>query len=130
MDSISLVRALYAAFANGDMEHFVGALDGDIEWDEAAGFPLIGGRHVGVDAVVGVLSSLPRDWDAMWFEPREFLADGDLVVVLGDTGATWRATGASYTTPFAHRWRLRDNKVIGWRAYLDTALAQAATRTA
>lgn len=129
VDGIALVRGLYAAFASGNIEGFVGALDEGIEWDEADGFPRIGGRHVGIQAVLSVLASLPRDWDGMWFEPQHFLADEDIVVVLGDTGATCRTTGKSYASPFAHRWRLRDGKVIGWRAYLDTALAQATTES-
>ena len=127
MDDITLVRGLYEAFARGDVAARVAACDEGLMWEEAGGFPHIGGRHVGTEAVLSVFASLPRDWESMTFEPHDFLADGEIVVVLGETGATCRATGKSYTSPFAHRWRLRGGKVTGWRAYLDTALAQATT---
>lgn len=126
MDQIALIRDLYAAFARGDVSAILAAFDDEIVWEEAEGFPRVGGRHVGVEAVLSALGSLPRDWDAMTVEPQQFFADGDVVVVLGETSGTYRATGRSFATPFAHRWRLRGGRVIGWRAYLDTAMARSA----
>lgn len=58
--------------------------------------------------------------------PSESIGRGDVVVVLGETRGTARGTGRSFATPFAHVWRFRAGRVVGWRAILDTGAARAA----
>jgi ketosteroid isomerase-like protein len=62
------------------------------------------------------------------FEPREYIAEGDKVVVLGQ--ATWHAkqTGRSFDTPFIHVFTMRDGKVARFEAHADTAAGERAFR--
>ena len=123
-----IIRGLYAAFANGDVPGVVGALAGDIRWTEAEGFPY-GGTYVGPDAVVdNVFARLGSEWDGFTAIPHSFVAEGETVVALGDYGGTYKATGKSFTAPFAHVWTVHDGKIVRFQQYTDTALVQAALR--
>jgi len=123
-----LIRGIYTAFAKGDVPGVVGALDEDIRWTEAEGFPY-GGTYVGVDAVLSnVFAKLGSEWEGFTAAPTTFVAEGDLVVALGDYRGTYKATGKSFSAPFAHVWTVRAGKVVRFQQYTDTALVQAALR--
>jgi uncharacterized protein len=125
-DSVATVRELYDLFAAGNLPAVLAKFDPNIAWFEADGFPSVGGRHDGIDAVKACLIKVATDWEAMSVSPNEFFGDGDRVVVLGETTGKSRATGRSFKTPFAHAWRLHDGRAVEWRAYLDTAAAREA----
>ncbi len=123
-----IIRELYAAFANGDVPGVVEALDAEIRWTEAEGFPY-GGTYVGPDAVLtNVFARLGSEWEGYAAVPHAFVAEGDTVVALGDYGGTYKATGKSFSAPFAHVWTLREGKVVRFQQYTDTVLVQAAVR--
>jgi ketosteroid isomerase-like protein len=126
--SSEIIRALYAAFAKGDVPGVLGALDEEVRWTEAEGFPY-GGTYVGPDAVLAnVFAKLGSEWDGFSAVPHSFVAEGDTVVALGEYGGSYNATGKRFSAPFAHVWTLRDGKVVRFQQYTDTALAQAAMR--
>ena len=123
-----IIRGLYTAFANGDVPGVLGALDKDIQWTEAEGFPY-GGTYVGPDAVLAnVFAKLGSEWNGFSAVPHSFVAEGDTVVALGEYGGTYAATGRRFSAPFAHVWTLGDGKIVRFQQYTDTALAQAAVR--
>jgi uncharacterized protein len=118
------VRRLYGAFERGDVPAVLAALARDVRWTEAEGFPH-GGTYIGPDAVLhNVLVPLAAEWEHFAVEPREFVADGATVVVLGDYSGTWKATGKSFSAPFAHVWTLHQGKVATFRQHTDTAIVQ------
>lgn len=121
-----IIQGLYACFAAGDVPGVLEAMDQQIRWTEAEGFPY-GGTYVGPDAVLAnVFARLGSEWDGFAAEPRQFVADGDTVVALGDYSGTYKATGKRFSAPFAHVWTLRDAKAVRFQQYTDTALVQAA----
>ncbi|HZT60935.1 MAG TPA: nuclear transport factor 2 family protein [Pyrinomonadaceae bacterium] len=123
-----IIRGVYAAFADGDVPRVLGALDGDVRWTEAEGFPY-GGTYVGPDAVLAnVFAKLGSEWEGFKAVPHTFVAEGDTVVALGEYEGTYKATGRRFSAPFAHVWTLRDGKVARFQQYTDTALAQAAVK--
>ena len=123
-----IIRGVYAAFATGDVPGVVGAFDAGIRWTEAEGFPY-GGIYIGPDAVAAnVFAKLGSEWEGYSAVPHTFVTEGETVVALGDYGGTCKATGKSFTAPFAHVWALRAGKVLRFQQYTDTALVQAAMR--
>jgi ketosteroid isomerase-like protein len=126
LDPQAIVAGLYRSFAAGDVGGVLESLDPAVVWEEAAGFPAVGGAHSGVPAVLGVFQTLARDWQDLTVTPWESLARDETVVVLGETTGTNRRTGRSFATPFAHVWRLRAGRVVGWRAIIDATPARAA----
>jgi len=126
MGNKEIVVKMYEDFAKGDLPAVLAVFDPQIEWNEAAGFPSVGGRHIGPDAVASTLGRVMSEWDAFSVSPETFVAQGDIVVVLGETRGTHRSTLRPFVSSFAHVWRLRDGKIVFWRAHIDTALAQQA----
>lgn len=127
-DNVDIVRGVYEAFARGDLAGLLEVLDREVEWFEATGFPTVGGRHVGPAAVAEVLGRVVAEWDDLTVTADAFFHASDRVVVLGETRGRHRATSKEFRSPFAHEWHLRDCRIVLWRAYIDTALAQAAAR--
>lgn len=64
------------------------------------------------------------------FEPREFIAENDKVVVLGQMQARVHASGRTYESPWAHVFTLRDGKICSFQYYSDTAASERAYMTA
>ena len=126
MTNIDSVKALYQAFAKGDILSVVGFLSPDIDWTEAEGFPL-GGTYHGPNAVLsGVFRRLGSEWDGFAAVPEEFIDGGDTVVALGKYSGTYRVTGKSFQANFAHVWKLQDGKAVRFIQYTDTLLVDRA----
>jgi len=121
-DNPALIRGLYAAFARGDLDAVRAALDPEVVWLEAEGFPYADGNpYVGPDAVLeGVYARLVGEWDGFSEELTEVLDAGDHVVTTGYYTGTCRQTGESLRAEFAHVWELSEGRVVGFRQYTDT----------
>jgi ketosteroid isomerase-like protein len=127
-DNVDVIKAIYTAFAKGDVPAVLGHFDPDIEWIEADGFPYPG-TFVGPDAILqNVFMRLGTEWEGYTVTPKEFIAEGDRVVSFGTYAGTYKATGKSFSAPFAHAFRLRDGKVVHFHQYTDTVLVQEALK--
>ena len=127
-NNLDIVRGIYDAFGKGDVPSVLSALDPQIDWNEAEGFPYAG-KYVGPDAVLqGVLMKLGTEWDGYSAVPDEFVGSGDKVVSLGQYSGTYKATGKSFRAQFAHAFTLRDGKVVHFQQYTDTAIVQQALK--
>ena len=124
MGNVQILKDVYDAAANDDIEGVLAAFASDIEWREADGHPYQpGGKPwVGVDAVrENLFDNLESEWDSFTVSPREFHDAGDTVVVeCRYTGAN-NATGKRLDAQACHVWTLRDGKVTGFQQYVDTA---------
>ncbi len=116
------VRELYDAFAKGDVPTVLGALANDIRWTEAAGGPYGGVSNGPAEVLANVFMKLGGEWDGFSAVPHQYVADGDTVVALGDYAGTFKATGKSFTAPFAHVWKFQDGKAITFHQHTDTAV--------
>lgn len=129
MSNGEAVRGVYEAFAKGDIQTVLDFLSPDVRWTEAEGFPY-GGTYTGPDAVLrGVFMRLGTEWDGFSAVPDEFVDGGDTVVALGTYGGTYKATGKSFRADFAHVWKVREGKAVGFTQYVDTLLVQRALQT-
>jgi hypothetical protein len=120
MSSLDLVKNLYELFALGDAPGLQAALDENIVWTEAEGFPY-GGTYIGHKAVIdNVLKKLATEWDEYRVEPDEFLDAGNRIVALGNYSGTYKKTGKSMHVPFAHVWTIENGKATRFIQYTDT----------
>jgi ketosteroid isomerase-like protein len=126
MSNLDSVRGVYEAFATGDIPTVRSFFSPDITWTEAEGFPY-GGTYIGLDAILeGVFMRLGTEWDGFAAVPDEFIDGGDAVVVLGKYSGTYKATGKSFQTNFAHVWKVREGKAVSFVQYVDTLIVQRA----
>lgn len=124
MSNVKMVRDLYEAFAEGNMEVVLGAMHPQIEWREAEGNPYepSGSAWIGPDAVVqNLFVKLGTEWEGFTSHPKEFHDAGDVVVVEGRYTATHHGTGKSLDAQVCHVWHVRDGKLGSFQQYVDTA---------
>ena len=116
-----IIRGIYEAFAKGDVPGVLGAMDPNISWTEAAGFPSAG-TYIGPMAVVeNVFMKLATEWDGFAAVPERIVDGGDTVVALGNYSGTYKATGNAMNVPFAHVYDLEDGKIVKFVQHTDTA---------
>lgn len=125
-----IVEDIYAAFERGDVPAVLAALDAEVVWayPGPSNIPFTG-VFSGVEAVRRYFDTYAgqiAETDSNRFGTEAFVADGDLVVVLGFEVTTITATGKTYNAPFAHAWTLDDGKVTKFCGYYDTAAMSAA----
>jgi ketosteroid isomerase-like protein len=128
--NIRIVQDLYAAFGRADIAHVHAMLTADVEWREPENpfNPSAGVRR----GHAGFLEWARVGHDAeeiTALEPRHFLANEDIVAVVGYTKCRVRSTGRSYETDFVHLITLRGSKVARFQEFFDTYAAGEAFRS-
>jgi uncharacterized protein len=128
-ENADTVKMLYAAFGQGDKRTLVDGFANDVDWQVAgpAAIPICGSRH-GREQVAQFFTVLAETLETQQFEPRQFIAQDDTVVVLGHERHRVKSTGRSYEGEWVQVFTLRDGKVVKYREYFDTAGALTAFR--
>ncbi len=117
-----VVLALYDAFAKGDVETVLDALDPTTEWNEAEGSPYAAGNpYVGPEAIAkGVFERIGREFDQFHFAVARCVDGGDIVVTEGRYHGICKASGKTLDASFAHVWQLRGSLIVRFQQYTDT----------
>jgi ketosteroid isomerase-like protein len=127
-ENVAAVQRVFEAFGRGDVESFLGCLSDDVEWVLSAveGVVPYAGTFRGRDGVLRFLQAIGGAVEFEAFEPREFLAEGDTVAVVGFERGRVRATGKTFDNPWVLVFRLSGGKVTHFQSYEDThAVAEA-----
>ena len=107
-DNADRIKALYEAFARGDVPTVIASMDPKIEWNEADNFIYADQNpYIGPQAILeGVFMRLGSEWSTFAAVPDEILGSGDSVVALGHYRGTYKATGTRVDAQFVHvlRW--------------------------
>ena len=82
--------------------------------------PFAGTRR-GREGVAEFFSLVGGNLEFEQFKPREFVAQGDTVVVLGFERSRIKSMGHTFEQEWAHVYKLRDGKVAEFLALEDTA---------
>ena len=128
-ENTRLVQNAYEAFGRGDMAALAEVMADDIEWVDP-GDPdddPNAGTFRGKEAVLGWFGGLASTLDYTTFEPRQFIAQNDMVSLVYSE-ATVRDTGRAFVNHEAQVWTFQDGKLARFQSYHDTAAAAAAHR--
>jgi hypothetical protein len=124
--NISLIQDLYARFGRGDVDGILANLTDGVVWEEPA-HPLVpyGGKRTG-KAAVGQFFAQLAAVEVERFEPQEFIASGERVIVLGSWAGKVTGTGKNFASDWAMAWTVVNGKVTHYRAYEDFTVIVAA----
>jgi uncharacterized protein len=124
--NIQTVKDFFAAIGGGDREALLALIAEDIEWIiPGEGWPLAG-THRGHDGVTDLLERASKSVETST-EPREFVAQGDRVLVVGFAKGKIKATNKTFEDDWVFAITVRNGKLTNIREYIDTqALARAA----
>jgi ketosteroid isomerase-like protein len=127
--SIELVQQAYRSVGSGDLSKLLDALSSDVIWElpEMEHVPFSGTWH-GREGVAEFFRRLVESQDVLEFEPEEFMASGEKVIVLGTFTMHVKATNRNSRSAWVHVWTIKDGKVSRMREYVDTlAVSRAHT---
>jgi uncharacterized protein len=126
-ENVQIVKAFFAAMGSGDKQALLALAAEDIEWIlPGQDWPLAGTYrgHAGLAALVKKES---ETIDMTLSEPREFVAQGDRVLVIGVASGTIKATNKTFEDNWIFAITIRDGTLRSIREYIDTqAMARAA----
>lgn len=127
--NIEIAKKIYADFMKGDIDSVLAAMSDDVTWEVAgpSTVPYAGVRH-GKKEWMDYLQGLGTV-DVVAFEPKEFLADQDKVVVLGTEQLKVKSNGKMIDEKWAQVITFSGGKVIHFRSYDDSAASAAAFRS-
>lgn len=110
--NIKLIKKGYEAFNAGDGDTVMSLFDENVEWIQP-GDSAISGTYHGKQEIAELLAKMSEKQASVTSE--RMLADGDLVIMLGQT------TVAGETTDAATVFTVRDGRTVRVQAYGDTA---------
>lgn len=121
-------RRAYELFKAGDIESLLGLYTEDATWEtpRTENVPH-SGKRLGKQQILEFMSLINDNSENLSFEPREFIAQGNKTVVLGDYRWRVKATGKEYASDWVHVSTFNDDgKMTSFKEYLDTAAASDA----
>lgn len=129
-ENINLVRQCYEAFLSGETERLLNYMMKSIEWElpEVEGIPFTG-RRQGRDAVAEFFRLINELQELREFKPKEFIGQGERVVVTGHYEWTVKATRAEYGCDWCHVFHVTMGEIAKFTEYTDTLKAALAYRT-
>ena len=125
-ENVQIVKDFFAAIGRGDREALLALVTEDIEWIiPGEDWPLAGTRH-GHDGLADLLETASKSIETST-EPREFVAQGDRVLVIGFAEGKVKATNKTFEDDWIFAITVREGRLTSIREYVDTqALARAA----
>ena len=124
--NVQTVKDFFAAIGRGDREGLLALVAEDIEWIVPGEDWPLAGTHRGHAGLTDLLKTASESIETST-EPREFVAQGDRVLVVGFARGKIKATNKTYEDDWIFAITVRDGRLTNIREYVDTqALARAA----
>ena len=119
-ENIQIVENGFAAFGRGDIQGLLALFAEDSEWiSPGEGLPLAG-THRGHAALADFFQKVSEAMEFSSLKPREFVADGDRVLVVGFDSGRVKATNRTFEGHWDLAFTVRNGKVTNVREYIDT----------
>jgi ketosteroid isomerase-like protein len=123
--NIQTVKDFFAAIGRGDREALLALVAEDIEWIIPGKDWPLAGTHRGHAGLADLLETASRAIETST-KPREFVAQGERVLVVGFARGRIKATGKTFEDDWIFAITVRDGRLTKIREYVDTqALARA-----
>ena len=125
-ENVQIVKDAFAAIGRGDMQGLLALSAEDIEWIiPGEDWPLAGTRR-GHAGLADLFQTQSESMETTFMEPREFVAQGDRVFVVGFARGRVKATNKTWEDDWVFAMTVRNGKLTSIREYIDTqALARA-----
>lgn len=121
--NVQVVQDCYDAYANKDINRFFGCMKPDIDWEltDVPGLDFTGKRK-GCDQIAEYFVQFDSKLTVRAFTPKEYIAQGDKVVVLGHSAWTAKVTNVDLDSDWVHVFTVKDGKIAAFREYLGSYL--------
>jgi ketosteroid isomerase-like protein len=128
-ENLALVQQGYKLFSQGDIPGLLKLMGPDVTWEtpklESVPFT---GKFQGVQGVGQFFSALAGAIDILKYEPREFIAQGNKVVVLGENRYRVKAQKDEFDDRWVDVLTVENGKITRYEQYGNTAQLERAFR--
>ena len=125
-ENVQIVKSFLAAIGRRDTQGLLALSAEDIEWIIPGEDWPLAGTHRGHAGLKGLLKTASETVETSFMEPREFVAQGDRVLVVGFAKGKIKATTKKWEDDWVFAITVRNGKLKSIREYIDTqALARA-----
>ena len=123
--NVQTVKDFFAAIGRGDREGLLALVAEEIEWIIPGEDWPLAGTHRGHAGLADLLETASKTLETST-EPREYVAQGDRVLVVGFARGKIKATNRTFEDHFVFAITVRDGRLTSIQEYIDTqALARA-----
>ncbi|QNH13035.1 nuclear transport factor 2 family protein [Xanthomonas sp. SI] len=123
--NIQTVKDFFAALGRGDRQGLLALVAEDIEWIVPGENWPLAGTYRGHAGLADLLETASRSMETST-QPREFVAQGDRVLVAGFASGKIKATNKTFEDDWIFAITVRAGRLASIREYIDTqALARA-----
>ena len=117
-DPVGTVQRMFAAFRAGDIDAVLDTVAPDSRWTYIGANPKPAKADlVGKSGVRRFFDGIVKRLDVQAFDAREFLLEGDTVVVFGGESGTVRATGEPFRNEWCQKYVVSANQITGMVEY-------------
>ena len=128
--NVQTVKDFFGAIGGGDTQGLLALVAEDIEWIIPGEDWPLAGTHRGHAGLTSLLQKVSETVETST-EPREFVAQGDRVLIVGFAKGKIKATNKTFVDDWIFAITVRDGRLTSIREYVDTqALARASQRDA
>ena len=118
--SIEVVKQVYDAFDQGDMDRVLSLMSDDVQWDHRGPPPTpINHLYTGKEGVAQFFELFFATQEILDFQVHEFFESGNRVVALGFYSFRVKETGKTWETEYAAKWTVDDGLITSWRPVQD-----------
>ncbi|MGY3230481.1 ketosteroid isomerase-like protein [Luteibacter sp. HA06] len=126
-ENVQVVKAFFEAIGSGDKQRLLELAAEDVEWILPGKDWPLAGTYRGHAGMAELVKKESDTIEMSLSEPREFVAQGDRVLVVGAAKGTIKATNKPFEDEWIFAITVRNGKLVGIREYIDTqAMARAA----
>ncbi|MEZ5346476.1 MAG: nuclear transport factor 2 family protein [Pyrinomonadaceae bacterium] len=130
-ENAEIVKQAYGHFGSGNIDGLIGLMADDINWTT----PEVKGSQM--DSVINgsakvreFFGKLSSSEEFTAFEPREFISEGNKVVVLGFSAGRVIETGRTFESDWVHIFTIENGRITGFHEFFDNAAVERAYQKA
>jgi ketosteroid isomerase-like protein len=127
--NLEIAKRGYELFQKGDIATLVNdMIDNSCTWISPGPKDKLpwAGQFKGKQEITRFFGQIAENIDFTEFAPREWIEQGDTVVVLGTSAGRTKKTGKMSKNEWAHVLKYRQGKLVFFQEYYDTAAEVAA----
>jgi len=118
---------MYAAYGSGNMDQLIATLSDEIEWVYHGPAEIEhAGRYNGKAGVLNFFDNVNEHIEYLDFQPEQFVAQGDSVVVLGKETQRIKSNGEVLKQGWVQIYTVSNELIVKMEEFSDTANAQKA----
>lgn len=130
MTTKETVKALYEAFAAGNIPFILETVSEDFTWQDPNDPSLVpyGGLHRGREGFLEFFQQLGGNTETTLWQVDDYISEGETVAAEGKHGFKSKKTGKDVVTEWTMVWKFKDGVPVAGKSYYNTAVAEDAFR--